>query len=110
MVRKPVTVGGRAFDTLGKAQKEFSDLRKSSQEEVAFTGLEANDIDFIYREYCRLTAELLSSRPKEYFVRTGPVETSIGFRNSLTYFVRFDDGTERAFSMDNALKEIANGP
>lgn len=109
MVSKPVEISGRIYPTLGAAQREFSELRKSSEEEVVFTGAAARDIDFIYREYCRLTAEPLTSQPKEYFVRTGPVETSIGFRNSRAYIVRFQDGTERAFSMDNALKEMARG-
>jgi hypothetical protein len=108
MVSKPVAISGRTYETLGKAQREFSELRKSWKEEEVFTGTAARDIDFIYSEYCRLTSEPLSSPPQEYFVRTGPVETPIGFRNSRSYFVRFKDGTERAFSMDNALKEMAN--
>ncbi|BET44305.1 hypothetical protein ACH54D_20655 [Atlantibacter hermannii] len=108
---KSISINGHVFKTIKAAGEYFSAIRlKLSDAKTPITTGETFDtLDWVYREYCRVTAYTMPGEPVEYFA--APVAaTSDGSRygTTIAFHVGFADGTNQDFSIKKALTCIAD--
>ncbi|WP_329911897.1 hypothetical protein [Serratia quinivorans] len=74
MAKKPVTINGRKFDAVGEANDFFKHMRTSmhADKTIAFSGPIFETLDWVYREYCRVTEYPMADEPVAYLVKMSP--------------------------------------
>jgi len=95
---------GRTFKTVSAAKDHFARLLDDQPLKEEFTDDDLIDIRAAYEAYCSSTNWILKSPPTSFYPAhdRGPGYTT------RCYGVTFADGTVATFSMEKALRAIAN--
>lgn len=104
MVKSVSLATGRSFPTVKAALDHFSEVLKKQPDKAPFAGADEDDIDAAYLAYCAKTNWTLESPPASYYPTRG---RGVGF-TTRCFGVTFEDGTSTNFSMEKALRAIAN--
>lgn len=104
MVKSVSLASGRSFPTIKAALDHFSGVLKDQPDKAPFTGADESDIGAAYLAYCAKTKWTLESSPASYYPTHG---RGVGF-TTRCFGVTFADGTSTIFSMEKALRAIAN--
>lgn len=104
MVKSVSLATGRSFPTIEAALNHFSGVLKEQHDKAPFTGADESDIGAAYLAYCAKTKWTLESSPASYYPTHG---RGVGF-TTRCFGVTFTDGTSTIFSMEKALRAIAN--
>jgi hypothetical protein len=103
MVKSVSLVSGRNFKSITEAQDHFSSVLKSQDINIEFLGAAAADISALYSAYCAKTNWTLKSPVSAFF----PTHDKRPGATTLCFGVRFVDGTTTKFSLQKALRSIA---
>ena len=102
---KHVTLStGLSFPTVKAACGHFSEMLKNQADKVPFAGTEESQISAVYLTYCSKTNWQVKSPPASFYPSHG---RGPGF-TTRCFGVMFADGTTTEFSMEKALRAIAN--
>lgn len=104
MAKSVLLATGRSFPTVKAALDHFSGVLKEQPDKAPFAGADESDIGAAYLAYCAKTNWTLESPPAFYYPTHG---RGAGF-TTRCFGVTFEDGNSTNFSMEKALRTIAN--
>jgi hypothetical protein len=104
MARKAINLGGNLrFDSVSSGKTHFDKILKDTPMDTHVTPQEFNELRALYEAYCRKTNWPLNSPPAAFYPT---YERGAGYTTKC-FAVRFDDGSEGRFSLDKALRAVA---
>lgn len=111
MAKKPVTINDRKFDSVGEANEFFKHMRTSmhADKTIAFSGPIFETLDWVYREYCRVTEYPMAGEPVAYLVKNVTASgNGSSYGTTAAFHARFSDDNEEDFSILKAVRHIAD--
>ena len=102
MVAKKIDLGpGLIFASITEAKAHFDRILKGTPINQHVSDAEFKSLKTLYEAYCKKTNWPLPSPPKSFFTRYEQFTTKC-------FGVEFENGTSNSFSLDKALRAVAN--